>query len=85
MKVLGDEKALKGLDFRRHKLPPGVEGGGHGGSHGYLTDDFLHAILDPRHRHCVDVVTALNTTLSGIYAHLSATKGGETLRIPSVV
>ena len=85
MKFLGDEKALKGLDFRRHKLPPGVEGGGHGGSHGYLTDDFLHAILDPRHRHCVDVVTALNTTLSGIYAHLSATKGGETLKIPSVV
>ena len=84
MKFLGDETALKGLDYRRHKLPPGVEGGGHGGSHGYLTDDFLHAILDPRHRPCVDVKTALNTTIAGVYAHLSAMKGGETLKIPSV-
>ena len=31
----------------------------------------------------VDVITALNTTVSGIYAHLSAVKGGETMKIPS--
>jgi len=36
------------------------------------------------HRHCVDVVTALNSTLAGIYAHLSALKGGETMKIPEV-
>ena len=81
----GPEKELVGLDYRRHKLPKGVEGGGHGGSHGYLTDDFLRAILDPGHRPCVDVVTALNTTVAGIYAHLSAMKGGEVLKVPSVV
>jgi len=84
MKFLGDETKLKGLDYRRHRLPKGVEGGGHGGSHGYLTDDFLQAILDPKHRHCVDVVTALDTTVAGIYAHMSALKGGETLRIPAI-
>ena len=28
--------------------------------------------------------TALDTTLAGIYAHLSALKGGETLKIPQV-
>ena len=84
MKFLGDPKELVGLDYRRHKLPDGVAGGGHGGSHGYLTDDFLRSILDPKHRPCVDVVTALNTTVAGIYAHLSAMKGGETLKIPGM-
>jgi predicted dehydrogenase len=62
-------------------LPPGMPAGGHGGSHGYLTDDFMTAILTNR-RPRVDVATALNTTVSGIYAHLSAMKDGETLKIP---
>ena len=30
----------------------------------------------------VDIETALNTTVAGVYAHLSALKGGETLKIP---
>ncbi|HHU15196.1 MAG TPA: gfo/Idh/MocA family oxidoreductase, partial [Lentisphaerae bacterium] len=29
-----------------------------------------------------DVACALNTTVSGIYAHMSAMKDGETLKIP---
>ena len=60
-----------------------VNNGHHGGSHPYLTDDFLRAILVPGHKVCVDVATALNTTVSGVYAHLSALKGGETLKIPT--
>jgi hypothetical protein len=28
--------------------------------------------------------TALNTTVMGVYAHLSAMKGGETLKIPKL-
>ena len=68
----------------RNPLPPGVPGGGHGGSHGYLTDDFVRGILLKDHKVCVDVVTALNMTLGGVYAHLSAMKGGETLKIPEV-
>ena len=62
-------------------LPPGVPAGGHGGSHGYLTEDFITAILLKR-KPCVDVACALNTTVAGIYAHRSAMKGGETLKIP---
>jgi hypothetical protein len=34
------------------------------------------------HKVCVDVATALNTTVAGVYAHLSAMKSGETLKIP---
>ena len=84
LRFLGDEKSVEGVDFRRHGLPAGVAGGGHGGSHGYLTDDFLRGILLKDHRICCDVVTSLNTTVSGIYAHLSALKGGETMKIPEI-
>ena len=72
------------LDLRRPVLPPGMENKAHGGSHGYLTDDFIRAILLKGHRPCVDVHTALNTTVAGIYAHLSAMKDGERLEIPPV-
>ena len=70
------------MDLAKPALPPGVDAGGHGGSHSYLTDDFLRGILVPGHRVCVDLRTALDTTLAGVYAHLSAMKGGETLKIP---
>ncbi len=62
-------------------LPPGVSAGGHGGSHGYLTDDFIRAILLKQKPVC-DVACALNTTVAGVYAHMSAMKDGETLKIP---
>ncbi len=55
--------------------------GGHGGSHGYLADDFTDAILRGR-KPAVDVIDALNMTVPGYYAHLSAMKDGGTLRIP---
>jgi hypothetical protein len=61
-----------------------VPAGGHGGSHGYLGDDFITAVLLKRQPR-VNVATALNTTVAGIYAHLSAMKGGETLKIPQFV
>lgn len=85
MSFLGDKAALSRVAWRKPKLPPGMEAGGHGGSHGYLTDDFIRAILLKDHRHCCDIVTSLETTLAGVYAHMSAEKGGETLKIPSVV
>ena len=79
----GDKSLIKGLKIIRSGLPPGmVNNGHHGGSHPYLTDDFLRAILVPGHKVCVDIATALNTTVSGVYAHMSAMKGGETLKIP---
>ena len=65
----------------RPPLPPGVGGGGHGGSHGLLTDEFIDAILRGR-RPWVDVAQALNMTVAGIVAHQSALKDGELLKIP---
>ena len=79
----GDEALVKNVKQVRTGLPPGmVNNGHHGGSHPYLTDDFLRAILVPGHKVCVDVATGLNTTVAGVYAHLSAMKGGEALKIP---
>ena len=71
----------KGLQTKKPALPPGVSAGGHGGSHGYLANDFIDAILRGR-KPAVDVVEALNMTVPGYYAHLSAMKGGENLKIP---
>jgi predicted dehydrogenase len=76
------EAALKnGLALQKYALPPGVQPGGHGGSHGYLGDDFIDAILRDR-KPAVGVIDALNMTTPGYYAHLSSMKDGETLKIP---
>jgi predicted dehydrogenase len=75
------EAMKNGLQLEKYALPPGVQPGGHGGSHGYLGDDFIDAILRGR-KPAVDVIDALNMTTPGYYAHLSATKDGETLKIP---
>jgi predicted dehydrogenase len=66
---------------RRPPLPPGVPAGGHGGSHGYLMDEFVTAVLQNR-KPLVDITMALNLTAAGIVAHQSALKDGELLRIP---
>jgi predicted dehydrogenase len=66
---------------KRPPLPPRVEAGGHGGSHGYLMDEFVTAILQDRVP-LVNVAWALNMTVAGIMAHQSALKGGELLKIP---
>jgi hypothetical protein len=65
-------------------LPPSVAPGGHGGSHGHLTEEFVAAILADR-KPLVDIVAALNLTVAGIVAHQSALQGGETLKIPQFV
>ena len=76
----------EGLDktlFRvnRPPLPPGLPLGGHGGSHGYLTNEFVNSILQDR-KPLVDIATALNLTVAGIVAHQSALKDGELMKIP---
>jgi predicted dehydrogenase len=68
-------------DLVRKPLPPGMPAGGHGGSHGYLTDEFVSAILQNR-KPLVDISMALNLTVPGIVAHESAMKNGELLKIP---
>ena len=70
-----------GDSIKKPALPPGVDAGGHGGSHGYLCCDFVDAILKDQDTR-VGIVDALNMTVPGYYAHLSALKDGETLKIP---
>ena len=82
-KTWGGAYAVKidDVDTVKYALPPGMRGMGHGGSHGYLTDDFIRAILLKRSP-VVNVEVALATTVAGIIAHQSAVKGGELMKIP---
>ncbi|MDO5309180.1 MAG: Gfo/Idh/MocA family oxidoreductase [Planctomycetia bacterium] len=74
VKSLGDS-------IKKPALPPGVDAGGHGGSHGYLCCDFVDAILKDQDTR-VGIIDALNMTIPGYYAHLSATRDGETIKLP---
>jgi hypothetical protein len=74
--------AVKELpDITRPALPPKVPAGGHGGSHGHLTDEFIASILKDR-QPLVSIYEALALIVPGIVAHQSALKGGATLKIP---
>ena len=69
------------VSLERPLLPPEVPAGGHGGSHGHLTHDFIMAILEDRTPLC-DIDQAMAMSVAGIVAHPSAMKGGDRLRIP---
>ena len=68
-------------DTTRPPLPTSVQPGGHGGSHGYLMNEFITSILQDR-TPLVDIAHSLNMTVAGIVAHQSAMKDGELLKIP---
>ncbi len=74
-----DAKKLPDLDLPA--LPPSVSPGGHGGSHGHLTEDFVSSILQNR-QPLVDISMALNLSVAGVIAHHSALKDGELMKIP---
>ena len=80
-RVYGEKNEKGNIDTRRPPLPPGVSAGGHGGSHGQLSSEFVDAILRDR-KPWIDVAQALNMTVSGIVAHYSAMNDGELLKIP---
>jgi hypothetical protein len=76
------EGSLSNLpDVSRPALPPVMPAGGHGGSHGLLTDEFVIAILEDR-KPWIDIAISLNLTVGGIVAHQSAMRDGEWLKIP---
>jgi len=58
-----------------------VQGGGHGGSHPHLVNEFVSALIEDRDPK-PNAVTSANWTCVGILAHESATKGGEIVRLP---
>ena len=80
-KFQSDQKEHVPPAITRPPLPPGVDAGSHGGSHGYLMSEFVEAILLDRNP-LVDVAQSLNMTVSGIVAHQSALKDGELMKIP---
>ena len=58
-----------------------IQGGGHGGSHPHLVNEFVSALLEDRDPR-PNAVTSANWTCVGICAHQSALKGGEIVRLP---
>lgn len=58
-----------------------IQGGGHGGSHPHLVNEFVAALVNKR-APFPDAVTSANWTCVGICAHESALKGGEIVRLP---
>ncbi len=54
---------------------------GHGGSHAFITHEFIDAIVNDR-LPIVDAWEAVAYTVPGIIAHQSAIRGGEMLKIP---
>ena len=80
-RVYGQNKHNKKIAGDRPALPPGVGAGGHGGSHGHLTNNFIESILLDK-QPIVHIGDALNMTLAGVIAHKSALKGGEWMKIP---
>ena len=55
---------------------------GHGGSHTFITHEFIDAIVNNR-QPLVNIHEALAYTAPGIVAHQSALKNGEHMKIPS--
>ena len=90
-RVFGEKGWMEGTEYHgvakdlpdttRPPLPPGMPAGGHGGSHGLLSNEFILSIIEDREP-LVNVYEAIAMTVPGIIAHQSALKDGEALRIP---
>jgi len=72
----------KGIyDLDEHQHLSFAQGGGHGGSHPHLAQEFLSALAENRDPY-PNAVQSANWTCVGICAHESALKGGEIVRLP---
>lgn len=58
-----------------------VQGGGHGGSHPHMVNEFVSALRENRDP-WPNAVTSANWTCVGICAHDSSVKGGERVNLP---
>lgn len=71
--VYGEDTASQHLSF--------VQGGGHGGSHPHLVNEFVRCMVDERPS-AIDAPTAAGWTTAGLFAHQSALNGGQPVSIP---
>ncbi|MHC4442801.1 MAG: Gfo/Idh/MocA family protein [Planctomycetota bacterium] len=55
---------------------------GHGGSHTFITHEFVSALVENREP-VINVYEALAMTVPGIVAHQSSLKGGEQMKVPN--
>jgi len=87
----GQPFKLKGKDAPKWENPPNYwerlpesmrHATGHGGSHAFITNEFISALVEDREP-SVNVYEALAMTAPGIIAHQSALKGGEQMKVPS--
>jgi predicted dehydrogenase len=72
---------LPGPDARAAPLPEHAKGGGHGTSEYFMVNDFVNAVLHGAPVP-IDVYTALDYTVPGLCAHLSAEEAGRPIAIP---
>ena len=91
MDVQPDTWKANNLSMERLKIPeywrsemlpePMRHASGHGGSHAFLTAEFINALVEDREP-AVNVYEALAMTVPGIVAHQSSLRGGEQLKVP---
>ncbi len=87
----GQPYAIRGADGTNiaaradyaHLLPEKMRyDSGHGGSHSFISHEFISAIAEDREP-AVDVYEAVAMTAPGLVAHESSFRGGEQLRVPN--
>lgn len=71
----------KGVYDSEHAHLSFIQGGGHGGSHPHLVNEFVISIVE-RRPSFPDVFQSVNWTCAGICAHQSAMRGGEIVKLP---
>lgn len=71
----------KGVYDAEHAHLSFIQGGGHGGSHPHLVNEFVSSIVESRSPF-PDVYQSTNWTCAGICAHESAMRGGEKVKLP---
>ncbi|MGA0111639.1 MAG: Gfo/Idh/MocA family protein [Chthoniobacterales bacterium] len=83
-RVYGEKSDTSNVNRYRPPIPPSMSMTHHGGSHGYLTNEFVESVLLDR-QPWIDIALSLNMTVPGIVAHESALKNGEWLKIPQYI
>jgi hypothetical protein len=71
----------KGVYDGEHAHLSFLQGGGHGGSHPHLVNEFVSSIVEGR-ASFPDVYQSVNWTCAGICAHESAMRGGTMVPLP---